>query len=142
MPGKVNPVIPESVMMLCATVIGNDIAITIGGERGNFELNVMMPMMVLHLLVSIRLLANGAHNLAERCIKGIAANRDRAESFIENSLAMVTALVPNIGYDAAAEIAHEALKSGKTIRQIALEKKVLPESKLTEVLNPIHQTKQ
>lgn len=140
MPGKVNPVIPESVMMVCATVIGNDSAIAIGGQHGNFELNVMMPMMAYHLLESIRLLTNGIRNLVDRCIDGIVANKERAESLIENSLAMVTALAPKIGYDAAAKIANEAYATGKTIRQIAQEQKILPENELEQVLDPMRQT--
>ena len=140
MPGKVNPVIPESVMMICATVIGNDTAITIGGQHGNFELNVMMPMMAHHLLESIRLLSNGALNFSDRCIEGIVANKKRAESLVEKSLALVTALAPKIGYDAAAMIAKEAYATGKTIRQVALEKNVLPEDELNRVLDPLRQT--
>ncbi len=140
MPGKVNPVIPESVMMICATVIGFDTAITIGGQHGNFELNVMMPMMAYHLLESIKLLTNGARNLSDRCITGIVANKERAESLIENSLAMVTALAPKIGYDAAAKIAKVAYTTGKTVRQIAMEQKVLPEDELNQVLDLMRQT--
>lgn len=140
MPGKVNPVIPESVMMICATVIGYDTAITIGGQHGNFELNVMMPMMAYHLLESIKLLTNGARNLADRCITGVVANKERAESLIENSLAMVTALAPKIGYDAAAKIAKVAYTTGKTVRQIAMEQKVLPEDELNRVLDLMRQT--
>lgn len=136
MPGKVNPVIPECVMMLAATVIGNDLAITIGGQHGNFELNTMMPMMAHHLLDSIRLMANGVGVLVDRCLQGIEPNRDRAESLIERSLAMATFLTPYIGYDASAKIAKEALESGKTIRQVALERKVISElKKLNEVLD-------
>ncbi len=140
MPGKINPVIPESVMMICATVIGNDTAITIGGQHGNFELNVMMPMMAHHLLESIRLLSHGARNLVDRCIQGIVANRERASALVENSLAMVTALVPKIGYDAAAKIAQQAYATGKTIRQVALELHLLPEDELTRLLDPMRQT--
>lgn len=142
MPGKVNPVIPESTMMICATVMGHDVAINIGGQHGNFELNVMMPMMADHLLESIRLLTNGCRNLVDRCVKGIQANRERAESLIEGSLAMVTALAPKIGYDAAAEIAKESYKTGKTVRQLALEKKVLPEDELNRALDARSQTEQ
>jgi fumarate hydratase class II len=140
MPGKVNPVIPESIMMICATVIGNDTAITIGGQHGNFELNVMMPMMANHLLESIRLLTNGARNFVDRCISGIVANRERAASLIENSLALVTALAPKIGYDAAAKIAKEAHETGKTIRQVATEQNVLPEDELNRLLDPLRLT--
>lgn len=141
MPGKVNPVIPESVMMLCATVTGNDVAITVGGQQSNFELNTMMPMMAFHLLESIRLLARGAHIFVERCVVGIQANRERAYSLIEGSLAMCTALAPIIGYDAAAKIAKEAFATGKTVRQIALEHNILPEEQLTRVLDPMSLTK-
>ena len=140
MPGKVNPVIPESIMMICATVIGNDTTITIGGQHGNFELNVMMPMMAFHLLSSIKLLTNGCRNLVHRCIEGIVANKERAESLIENSLAMVTVLAPKIGYDAAAKIAKEAYETGKTVRQIAWEQNVLPEDELNQILDPMRQT--
>ena len=139
-PGKVNPVILESMMMICATVIGNDTAITIGGQHGNFELNAMMPMMAYHLLESIRLLTNGIQNLVDRCLQGIVANKERAESLIEHSLAMSTALAPIIGYEAAAKIAREASTTGKTVRQIALEQKLLPVDELNRVLDPIRQT--
>jgi fumarate hydratase class II len=141
MPGKVNPVIPESVMMLCATVMGHDVAINMGGQHGNFELNTMMPMMADHLLESIRLLSNGSRVLVDRCVRGIEANEERAKSFIEDSLAMCTALVPIIGYDAASEIAKEAWASGKTVRQVAQEKGVLSSKELERVLDPARLTK-
>jgi fumarate hydratase class II len=101
---------------------------------------VMMPMMVYHLLESIRLLTNGVRNLVDRCVNGIVANRERAESLIENSLAMVTALAPKIGYDAAAKIAKEAYEMGKTVRQIVFEQKILSEQDLEQVLDPMRQT--
>jgi len=141
MPGKVNPVILESVMMICATVMGHDVAINIGGQHGNFELNTMMPMMADHLLESIRLLTNGSRNLVDRCVSGIEANEERTGSLIEGSLALCTALTPIIGYDAAANIAKEAFTTGKTIRQISLEHKLLPERELSRVLNPVRLTK-
>ncbi|GAJ24624.1 unnamed protein product [marine sediment metagenome] len=141
MPGKVNPVIPESVMMLCATVIGHDTAITLGGQHGNLELNTMMPMMADHLLESIRLLTNGTRVLTEKCITGIRADKNRAQSLIEGSLAMCTALAPIIGYDQAADIAREAFATGRTVRQIALEREVLPEKELKKVLDPMGLTK-
>ena len=141
MPGKVNPVIPESVMMLCATVIGNDAAITVGGQHSNFELNTMMPMMAYHLLDSINVLANGSRVLVDRCIAGIEAHEERAISLIEGSLAMCTALAPIIGYDGAAEIAKEAFATGRTVRQIALERNILPEKELNKVLDPMTLTK-
>src|SRR5688572_10019724 len=114
MPGKVNPVIAESVLMVAAQVIGNDLAVTIGGQAGVFELNVMMPVMAHNVLESIRLLAASANNLTDRCVDGIEANEERCKEMIEKSLAMCTALAPVIGYDAAAGIAKESYKTGKT----------------------------
>lgn len=140
MPGKVNPVIAESVLMVAAQVIGNDMAITMGGQGGNFELNVMMPLMTHNLLESIRLLSSSANNFTDRCISGIVANRERCNEMIERSLAMCTALAPEIGYDAAAAIARESYETGKTVRQIALEKKVLPPERLSEILDPMRMT--
>jgi fumarate hydratase class II len=141
MPGKVNPVILESMMMVCATVIGHDVAISTGGQHGNFELNTMMPMMADHLLESIQLLASGMRNLVERCVSGIEANKDRIGSLIEDSLALCTALTPIIGYDATVSIAKEASSTGKTVRQISREHKVLSEKELSRVLDPIRLTK-
>ena len=141
MPGKVNPVIAESVTMVCAQVIGNDVAVTIGGQAGNFELLVMLPVMAYNLLQSIELLASAATNFAVRCIEGIEANEERCRSLIEESLAMCTALAPEIGYEAAAGIAKDAYKSGKTVRAVALEQKVLPENQLTQLLDPWRMTK-
>src|SRR5437867_180096 len=120
MPGKVNPVIAESVLMVAAHVIGNDAAITIGGQGGVFELNVMMPVMTHNLLESIRLLAASANNFAGRCVSGIAANVERCHEMIEKSLAMCTALNPHIGYDKAAEIAKKAHQEGTTLKAAAL----------------------
>src|SRR5437667_10720248 len=119
MPGKVNPVIAESVLMAAAQVFGNDLTVTIGGQAGILELNVMMPVMAHNILESIRLLAASATNLSERCILGIQANKERCNELVEKSLAMCTALAPEIGYDAAASIAEEAYKTGQTVRQIA-----------------------
>lgn len=141
MPGKVNPVIAESVTMVCAQVIGNDATVTIGGQAGNFELLVMLPVMAYNLLQSIELLASASTNFAARCIEGIGANEDRCRSLIEESLAMCTALAPEIGYEAAAKIAKDAYKSGKTVRAVALEQQVLPEKRLMELLDPWRMTK-
>jgi fumarate hydratase class II len=140
MPGKVNPVIPESVLMVAAQVVGNDATITICGMGGNFELNVMMPVIAYNLLQSIEILANSSRLLAETCVEGIVANRERCEELVERSLAMVTSLVPKIGYDAAAEIAKESVKTGKTVRELCLEKQVLPPDELAEALYPWGQT--
>lgn len=136
MPGKVNPVIPEAVAMVCAQVIGADAAITIGGQSGNFELNVMKPMIAHNLLSSMVLLANASRLLAEKCVAGIKANKETAEGFIEKSLAMCTALAPKIGYDRAAEVAKESFATGKTVRQVALDKKLLSEGELAALLDP------
>ena len=136
MPGKVNPVIAESVMQVATQVIGNDAAVALGGLSGNFELNVMMPVMAHNLLESIELLAQSAKNFKERCIQGIKADEARCRSMIEQSLAMCTALAPVIGHDRAAKIAKEAYRSGKTVREVALAKKVLPKHQLTKLLNP------
>jgi fumarate hydratase class II len=140
MPGKVNPVIPEAVAMVAAQVIGNDATITIGGMSGNFELNVMKPVIAYNLLQSIDLLANASLVLTDRCIRGLEANRQRAQEMVEKSLAMVTSLAPKIGYDRAAEIAKEAYRTGRTVRELCLEKQVLPPEELEKVLDPWSQT--
>jgi len=140
MPGKVNPVIAESVIQVAAQVIGNDLAITLGGQWGFFELNTMMPLMASNLLESILILANASNNFADRCISGIRADEARCAEMIEKSLAMGTALAPVIGYDEAAKIARESSLTGKTVREIAVEKKILPEDRLNEVLDPWRMT--
>ncbi|MFQ5892577.1 MAG: lyase family protein, partial [Candidatus Methanofastidiosia archaeon] len=136
MPGKVNPVIAEALCQVAAQVIGNDAAITVGGLSGNFELNVMMPLMAYNLLQSMSLLASASLIFTKKCVKGLQANEERCKELIEKSLALVTALSPHIGYDAAAEIAEEAFKSGRTVREIAMEKQVLSKEELLRVLDP------
>ena len=140
MPGKVNPVIPEAVIQVAAQVIGSDACITIGGQGGYFELNVMMPVMAHNLLQSISLLANVCRIFADRCITGIQPNEARCAELVEQSLAMCTALAPVIGYDAAAKIAKESYETGKTVRQVALEHKILPEEELNRILDPWRMT--
>ncbi|HTK86148.1 MAG TPA: class II fumarate hydratase, partial [Nitrospiraceae bacterium] len=140
MPGKVNPVIAESVTMVAAQVIGNDLTITVGGQAGNFELLVMLPVMAYNLLQSIELLASASNNFAARCIEGVKADEERCRDFIEQSLAMCTGLAPEIGYDAAAKLAKEAYRTGKTVRDIARAQKVLPEEKLNALLDPWRMT--
>jgi fumarate hydratase class II len=140
MPGKVNPVIAESVTMVCAQVIGNDLTVTIGGQAGNFELIVMLPVMAYNLLQSIELLAAASNNFVAKCIEGITANEERCKSLIEQSLAMCTALAPEIGYEAAAKLAKEAYRSGKTVREVAKAQQVLPEARLNELLDPWRMT--
>jgi fumarate hydratase, class II len=124
MPGKVNPVIPEVVLQVCAQVIGNDAAITIAGTQGNFELNVRVPLIARNLLDQIRLLTSAAHLFAEKCIKGIEVNREMNERHAEATLATATALNPHIGYDRATEIVKEAASSGRPLREVAREKGV------------------
>ena len=136
MPGKVNPVICESVLQVAAHVIGCDVTITICGQAGNFELNVMMPVMALRFLEAITFSANVVNAFTKKCVAGIVANRERCEEMIEKSLAMATALAPVIGYDAAAKIAQEAYATGKTVREVARAQKVLPKRKLDEILDP------
>jgi fumarate hydratase class II len=121
MPGKVNPVIPEAVLQVCAQVIGNDTAITVAGMQGNFELNVMVPVIARNLLQSIDLLSSSSRLLADRCIAGIEADRERCLTLAELTLAAATALNPVIGYDAAAEIVNAAAASGRTLREVARE---------------------
>jgi len=140
MPGKVNPVICESVLQVAAHVIGCDATITICGQAGNFELNVMMPIMTLRLLEAIIFSANVVKAFTEKCVVGIEANKERCEEMIEKSLAMVTALAPVIGYDAAAKIAKESFATGKTVREVAVAHKVLPEDKLKKILDPRRMT--
>jgi fumarate hydratase class II len=140
MPGKVNPVIPESVLMVAAQVIGNDATVAWGGAAGNFELNVMMPVIVFNLLQSIEITANVSRLLADKCVAGLEANVERNREMIEKSLAMVTSLAPKIGYDKAAEIAKESVKTGRTVRELAMEKQVLPPDELERALDPRGQT--
>jgi len=141
MPGKVNPVMCESVVQVCAQVFGNDTAVCWGGATGQLELNVMMPVMAHNVLESIRLLSNVAQAFQDKCISGIVANRDRCKELVELSMAMVTSLAPVIGYDRAAEIAKESANTGKTVRQICRERQVLPEDQLNRALDPVEMTK-
>jgi fumarate hydratase class II len=132
MPGKVNPVICEAVCQVCAQVIGNDAAVAFGGAAGNFELNVMMPVIGGNLLDSVRLLSSASRLLADRCISGITADPARLRRMAESSPAIVTALNPFIGYEAAAAVAHDALESGKTIREAVIARGHVERGDLTE----------
>jgi fumarate hydratase class II len=136
MPGKINPVIPEAVIQVAAQVIGNDTAVMMGGQSGNFELNVAIPVIAHNLLQSIHLLTSAIEVFTEKCIKGITANREAGTANIEKSLALVTGFVPYIGYEKAAEIAKTAFKTGKTVREVARREKILPEDVLTQILEP------
>ncbi len=139
MPGKVNPVIAESVLMVAAQVVGYDAAITWCCANGNFELNTMMPVMAYDLLQAIGLLTNATRNFHVRLVDGLEADRERARAFVENSLAMATSLAPEIGYDKAAALAKEAYESGRTIREVAREKSGIPEERLNQLLDPEEQ---
>jgi fumarate hydratase class II len=137
MPGKVNPVIPEVVIQVAGQVIANDAAVTFGGHGGFFELNTMLPLIAHNLLRSIDLMEAVVKILPEKCIDGISANQEKCRSNIEQSLALSTALSPAIGYDRAAELSKEAFEKGKTIREVAIEKGILPEDELNRLLDPI-----
>ncbi|HEU4491517.1 MAG TPA: class II fumarate hydratase [Jiangellales bacterium] len=132
MPGKVNPVVPEAVCMVCAQVVGNDAAVAWGGGAGNFELNVMLPMMARNLLESIRLLANASRLLADRCVEGIEADVDRCREYAEGSPSIVTPLNRYIGYEAAAKVAKKALAERRTIRDVVIEEGHVERGELTE----------
>ena len=140
MPGKVNPVISESVIQVAAHVVGNDAAVTLAGQGGYFELNTMMPVAAYNLLQSISLLAASANNFAEQCVKGIEAT-EVGPAMVEKGLMLGTALAPAIGYDAAAAIAKEAAATGQTIREVAKLRTEITEEQLSELLNPEEMTK-
>ena len=134
MPGKVNPVIPEAVIQVAAQVMGNDTTIMLAGQAGNFELNVMLPVMAYNLLQSIELLGSAADVFAKKCIAGISANRETCAGYIEKSLALATGLAPKIGYDQAAAVSKKAFESGKTIREVLLEDKIMSEKEFNDWL--------
>jgi fumarate hydratase class II len=140
MPGKVNPVICEVVLQVSAQVIGNDAAIAAACTQGQLELLTAIPVIARNLLESIRLLASAARVFDEKCLAGIEARAERAASLVEESLAMVTALAPAIGYDRAAELAGEAWRSGRRVRELALERRLLPPDELARLLDPLRQT--
>jgi len=135
MPGKVNPVIAESLIQVCLWVIGADLSVTLGGLQSFFELNVAMPLIGAQMLESVHLLAAASRNFADACVKGIEADNERCESLVEQSLAMCTPLAPVIGYDKAADIAKKAYKEGKTVREIAREMSGLGEKQFDEIFN-------
>ena len=139
MPGKVNPVIPESVCQVAAQVIGNDAAIVVAGQSGNFEINVMMPVTAYNLLQSIDLLAAAARNLASQCVSGLTAT-GKGPEMVERGLAIVTTLVPHIGYDASAAIAKKAQTTGRTVKEVAAEETDLSPDELDDILDPTTMT--
>ncbi|MCH2309756.1 MAG: class II fumarate hydratase [SAR202 cluster bacterium] len=135
MPGKVNPVIPESVCQVAAQVIGNDMSVAVAGQSGNFEINVMMPVAAYNLLQSIDLLANASKNLAVQCVDGLKAT-NKGPEMVENGLAIVTTLVPHIGYDASAALAHKAQETGEPIKTVAIRETDIPKEELDKILDP------
>src|SRR5262249_31194695 len=139
MPGKVNPVIAEALTMVCAQVIGNDATIVIAGQSGNFELNVMQPVAAYNLLQSIVILANAVENFQKKCVDGTKAT-DRDREMAGRVLVLSTAFVPEIVYNQAAAISHEAFKTGKTVREIAREKTKLSAKDLERLLDPFKMT--
>ena len=140
MPGKVNPVIAESVCQVAAQVMGNDLTVLVGGQAGNFELNVMMPVMAHNVLESIRLLSASAENFTDRCIDGIQADTVRTGEMIEKSLAMCTALAPELGYDEAAAIAKESFRTGRTVREVAAGRGTVSPERLRAIMDPLAMT--
>lgn len=138
MPGKVNPVIPEMMIQVAAQVMGNHLAVTIGGQNAPLELNMMMPMMAHNVLFSVQILTTGIHLLTEKCIMGIEANSAKCEDWVEKSLALVTPLARKLGYDKAAQIAQKAFREKKTIRELVLDEGILSESEVDEILDPRH----
>ncbi len=135
MPGKVNPVIPEVVNQVAFQVTGNDLAITLAAGAGQFELNVMEPVMAFNLLQSINILTNVQHVFADRCIKGITVNKERCNEMVDKSVCIVTALNPHLGYGMSCAIAKEAMQNGRNVREIVLEKQLMTEEKLDKILD-------
>jgi aspartate ammonia-lyase len=136
MPGKVNPVIPEVVNQISFKVIGNDLTVSLAAEAGQLELNVMEPVIVQSLFESIEMLKNGMKVLANRCIIGITANEAHCRQTVQNSIGLVTALNPYIGYEASTIIAKEALESGRSVYELVLEKELLSKTELEKILAP------
>jgi aspartate ammonia-lyase len=136
MPGKINPVMPEMLTLICFQVVGNDTAVSLAVQAGQLELNVMMPTVIHNLLTSIEILKNGMDVFTRFCVTGITANKKRCYHYAETSFGIAAALNPYIGYSRAAEIVKESVRTGKTLREIVLERGLLPEKKLKEILSP------
>jgi fumarate hydratase class II len=136
MPGKINPVVPEAVIMACVQVIANDVAVTIGNSRGEFELNVMLPLIAHNVLLSITLLGNAARLLADKAVEGFSVNRERITEVLGHNPVLVTALTPVIGYDKAAEIAKKAYAECRPIKDVAAEMNGLPADEIDRLLDP------
>ena len=136
MPGKVNPTQSEAMTMVCCQVIGNHAAISIGGSQGNFELNVFKPMMIHNLLHSITILSDSCRSFASKCVNGLVANEEKISEHLENSLMLVTALNPHIGYDNAAKIAKDAHQNNLTLRESALRLGLVTEEQFDKWVRP------
>ena len=136
MPGKVNPTQSEAVTMVCVKVIGNHNGITMAGSHGHFELNVFKPLIAHNILQSIDLLADSTKNFSQYCVKGIKADKIKIKNFLDNSLMLVTALAPHIGYDNAARIAKNALKNGTTLKEEAIKSKLINRKNFDKIVNP------
>jgi fumarate hydratase class II len=140
MPGKVNPTQCEALTMICAQVMGNDVAMSVGGASGNFELNVYKPLIIHNFLQTVRLLTDGSRNFDEHCVQGITANEERMKEMLDHSLMLVTALNPHIGYDKASVIAQKALKENITLKEAAVESGFLSAENFDQWVNPKHMT--
>jgi aspartate ammonia-lyase len=136
MPSKVNPVIPEVVNQIAFEVLGNDVTVSFAAEAGQLQLNAFLPILAHSIFKSLIHLRNGCLSLAERCVTGITANSERLQELMERSIAIVTALNPYIGYREATEIAQEALRSGRPVRRLVIERKLMSPEQLAEVLRP------
>lgn len=140
MPGKVNPVIPEVVNQVAFNIIGNDVTITMAAEAGQLELNAFEPIIFYCMFQSIDTLAYAVQTFVDNCVAGITANRDRCRSLVENSVGIITAICPHVGYQKAAEIAKKAMKTGESVRSLILQEKLLTDAELDEILEPVHMT--
>lgn len=140
MPGKVNPVIPEVVNQVAFNIIGNDMTITMAAEAGQLELNAFEPIIFYCLFQSIDTLAYAVQTFVDNCVLGITANEARCRELVENSVGIITAICPHVGYQTAAEVAKEAIKTGKSIRSLIVEKKLLTSEQLDEILDPMEMT--
>jgi len=130
---------PEVILQVAAQVVGNDAAITIGGQAGNFELNTMLPLIAYNLLQSIEILASAVNVFTEKCVDGIIANKEKCAATVDKSIALVTTLVPLIGYDKAAALAREAWETGTSVREIALKRNILAEEELNKLFEKVHE---
>ena len=140
MPGKVNPVIAEVLNQTCYQVIGNDLAVSLGVENGQFELNVMEPVIAFNLFNSMKFLTNAVNGFVDKRLKDLQANREQCQHWVDVSVGVVTALLPHIGYETSAMLAKEAYNSGRPIKEIILEKGIMTQKKLDEVMAPMSMT--